>query len=71
MTDIKFDVIMPVETICGPVDDFKKLTLSSNAMALGEMGFLMGVIASALCYVGYFYAGPRVVAYGRIKGWWS
>lgn len=58
-------------TICGPVSDFKELTLSSNAIALGNYGFIAGVIATCLAGFAYFYVAPRAVAYGRAKGWWS
>jgi len=71
MDDIKFNAPQIEPTICGPVSDFKELTLSSNAITLGWYGFIAGAIATALFFVAYFYAGPRVYAYGQVNGWWS
>jgi hypothetical protein len=63
--------VLPVETICGPVSDFKELTLASNAITMGHYGFIAGVVASALFFIGRYYVGPRVVVYGQARGWWE
>ena len=65
------EIVYAVPTICGPVTDFQKLTLSSNAITLGYYGFFAGLIAAGLVYFGFFYAGPKVYYYGLDKGWWS
>lgn len=62
---------IPEPTICGPVSDFKELTLSSNAIRMGEYGVMVGLAAAALFYIGWFYVAPRVYQYGTGRGWWS
>ena len=62
---------IPEPTICGPVSEFEKLTLSSNCITMGGYGTVAGFLAAAFVYVGYFYAAPRVYAYGVTRGWWS
>ena len=58
-------------TVCGPVSDFKELTLSSNAIRMGEYGVCVGLAAACLVYIAYYYAAPAVYKYGQIRGWWS
>lgn len=62
---------VPTETICGPVSDFNQLTLASNCVQMGAYGAIAGFVATALMVIGYVWAGPRLVAYGRVRGWWS
>jgi hypothetical protein len=57
-------------TICGPVSDFKELTLASNAITLGWYGYAAGIITVLLFALARFYVAPRLVAYGRVNGWW-
>ena len=72
MADIEIIQTPQMEpTICGPVSDFKELTLSSNAIALGWYGYAAGIITVLLFAVARFYVAPRIVAWGKIKGWWS
>ncbi|RPJ04312.1 MAG: hypothetical protein EHM36_10945 [Deltaproteobacteria bacterium] len=73
MAAIDIEFVKPVvgPTICGPVSDFEHLTLSSNAISLGWMGFAAGIIASALFYVGVVYVAPFIYWLGRSRGWWS
>lgn len=58
-------------TICGPVSDFEKLTLSENCIRMGEYGAIAGFIAAMAAWIGFYYVGPRIVIYGRLRGWWS
>lgn len=69
--EISYGMPVPEETICGPVSDFKDLTLSSNCIAMGGYGAIAGFLTTALMVIGYVWAGPYVVAYGRTRGWWS
>lgn len=62
---------VPEPTICGPVSHFKDLTLSSNCIRMGEYGAIAGFLSFALLLLGYFWAGPRVYVYGKVRGWWS
>lgn len=62
---------IPEPTICGPVSDFKELTLSSNAIRMGEYGVVVGLAAALLFYIGWVYVAPRVYQYGSGRGWWS
>lgn len=62
---------VPGPTICGPVSDFEKLTLSENCIRMGEYGAIAGFVAAMLFWIGFYYVGPRVVIYGRLRGWWS
>jgi hypothetical protein len=62
---------IPEPTICGPVSDFKELTLSSNAIRMGEYGVLVGLAAALLFYIAWTYAAPRLYRYGSDRGWWS
>jgi hypothetical protein len=62
---------VPEPTVCGPVSHFKDLTLSSNCIAMGGYGAIAGFLATLMMVIGYFWAGPRLVAYGRVRGWWS
>jgi hypothetical protein len=73
MADIEISraVPLPVETICGPVSDFKDLTLSSNAVLMGHYGTIAGIIISVTTYAAYYYVAPRLIVYGKIRGWWS
>lgn len=57
-------------TICGPVSDFKELTLASNATTLGNMGFVAGVFMSVMFLIGWYWIGPRIFEYGLQRGWW-
>lgn len=49
-------------TVCAPVSFVKDLTYSSNAITLGELGFLAGILVPVLFYIGYVYAAPWVYA---------
>jgi len=71
MDGIEIGYGVPEPTICGPVSHFKQLTLSSNAILMGEYGAIAGFLAAVLMGVGYLYAGPRVYVYGKVRGWWS
>lgn len=62
---------IPEPTICGPVSDFKELTLSSNAIRMGEYGVLVGLAASLFFYVAWVHIAPRVYQYVSGRGWWS
>ena len=62
---------VPGPTICGPVSDFEKLTLSENCIRMGEYGAIAGFGAAILFWIGFYYVAPRVVIYGRLRGWWS
>lgn len=68
--DVGFGGI-PEPTVCGPVSQFKQLTLSSNAIRMGEYGVLVGIAAAALFYFAWVYVGPRLWVYGIGRGWWS
>lgn len=62
---------IPEPTVCGPVSQFRDLTLSSNAIRMGEYGTLAGLVIAAGIYLAYTYVGPRVYEYGSERGWWS
>lgn len=70
MGDIDIFVPSTVPTICGPVSDFQKLTLTENAYTLGWLGYGAGVLTSVLFLVGVFVVGPRLYTHGKVKGWW-
>jgi hypothetical protein len=57
-------------TICGPVSDFKELTLASNAIMLGWWGYAAGIITVLFVVLAKFIVAPRLVAWGRVNGWW-
>lgn len=63
--------VLAEPTVCGPVSDFKELTLASNAITLGWMGFAAGITFSVLFFLGIYYAGPYVYIQGKTRGWWS
>jgi len=63
------EVFFPVvtePTVCAPVKYVQTLTTSQNALFMGEMGVVVGILTCALCYVGYFYAAPWFV---KKMGW--
>ena len=70
MANIEIIVPQTEPTICGPVSEFKELTLASNAITLGWYGFAAGIIASLLFAVAWFFVAPRVFHHGQINGWW-
>ena len=55
-----------VETICGPVSDFKELTLSSNVHIMAWLGFFSGALMVILFLAGLRY-GPAL--YDRYLSW--
>lgn len=60
--------VLPViePTICGPVSDFKKLTLSSNVHIMAWLGFLSGALMVIVFWAGLRY-GPDL--YIRYLNW--
>lgn len=62
---------IPEPTICGPVSQFEDLTLSSNAIAMGNYGFIAGCIVCLIAFVSYRYVGPALYNYGFSRGWWG
>jgi hypothetical protein len=67
------EIVMPQTepTICGPVSEFKQLTLSSNAITMGWYGFGAGVLAAIIFTIAWVYIAPWVVTQGKLRGWWS
>ena len=57
----------PVPTVCAPITAFRHLTTVSNAYDLGWYGFIAGMAATALFYVGAVYAAPYIIA--RLPSW--
>ena len=58
-------------TVCAPESFVRTLTTNDNAISLGNLGFISGVIACVLFYVAVRYVGPWVYIQGADRGWWS
>jgi len=57
-------------TVCLPMSYAHTLTTVDNALYLGKLGFVMGVIACILFWVAARYAAPKIYVYGVLRGWW-
>jgi hypothetical protein len=60
-----------VPTVCAPVEYVRTLTTSANAIEMWKYGAVAGFLTCLGMVFAYVYVGPRVFAYGAVRGWWS